>query len=94
MLILSGQAKVVGGIEDKEDEGFPGIPQVGHALQGMGVLTGEAIEVPNTPLYQEHQEKKTDQHGQEEVWGWRSICWPARMRRPKMQWLTICGSGN
>ena len=40
-----------------------------------------------------HQEKKINQHGQEEVWGWRSICWPSKMIRPKMWWLTICGSG-
>ena len=46
MLIPSRQAGVVGSIKDKEDQGFPGIPQVDHPLQGVGGLIREAIEVP------------------------------------------------
>ena len=67
MLILSGQVEVVGSGKDKGDQGFPGIPQVDHPLQRVGVPIREVTKFPNNPPYQECQVRKTDQHGQEEV---------------------------
>ena len=51
MLIPSGKARVVGSIKGKEDQGFPGTPEVDHPLQGVGVPIGEVINVPNIPPY-------------------------------------------
>ena len=50
MLILSILVEAVGGIKDKEDQGFPGIPLVDHPLLGSGVPIGEAITAPSIQL--------------------------------------------
>ena len=67
MPVLSRQAEVEGGGKDRGKQGFPGIPEVDHPLQGVRVPTEEVTEVPDVPPYQEHQERKTDQYSQEEV---------------------------
>ena len=47
MLILSILAKVGGGTEGKEGHSFLETSLVVHPLQVVGILIGEAIEVPN-----------------------------------------------
>ena len=70
MLVLSVLVKVVSRWCRRQGRSqFTRDTSNGSPLLGMGVLTGEAIEVPSIQLKQEHQEKATHQHAQEGVLG-------------------------
>ena len=49
--------------------------------------------IPISQPWWEGLGRATEQGGQEEVCGWRSICQSSRMKRQRMLWLTIHGSG-
>ena len=67
MLILGVLVEAVGGVKDKEDQGFPGTPLVDHPLLGLGVLIKEVIRAPCIQLKQELWKRVTNRHGHEEV---------------------------
>ena len=66
----------------------------GSPSSGEGVQIREANGVPISWPWWEGLGRATGQEGQEEVWGWRSICWSSRMKRPRMLWLTLPGDGT
>ena len=68
------------------------------------VVDGMEVKVPHDywqtllvdPINQPWLEglgRVTEQEGQEEVWGWWSICQSSRMKRPRILRITIPGSG-
>ena len=83
-LVLSTWAEVEGGTKGKENHDSWETLLVVHPLLGVGVLIGETITAPGIQPKQELWEMVIDQHGQEEVLGWRLICWCLRMKRPRM----------
>ena len=93
MLVLSIWVEAEDCIEDKAPHDYQETLPVDVPLSGEWVLIDEVIRLPISHLWLEGLEKVTEQGGQEEVWGWRSICWSSRMKRPKILWLTIHGGG-
>ena len=84
MLILNMWVEVEDSVEDRVAHDYQETLLVDLPLQGEGVLIKEVIRVPISQPWWEGLEKVTEQEGQEEVWGWRSICQSSRMKRPKM----------
>ena len=94
MLILNVWVEVEDGIEDNVPNDYWETLPVDFPLQGQGVPIKKVNRVPISQPWWGGLGRVTEQEGQKEVWGWRSICWFSRMKRPRMLWLTIPGGGT